>query len=84
MIPKVINYCWFGQNPIPEDVRKCIASWQKYCPNYQIKEWNEANFDVNCCSYVKEAYKAQKWAFVSDYARFFIYIIMVEYTWILM
>lgn len=72
MIPKVIHYCWFGGNPLPESAIKCIESWKKYCPNYEIIEWNESNFDLNCCDYVKEAYQAQKWAFVSDYARFWI------------
>lgn len=70
MIPKKIHYCWFGQNPLPELAQKCIASWKKFCPDYEIIEWNESNFDVNCCDYVKEAYAAKKWAFVSDYARF--------------
>lgn len=68
-IPKVIHYCWFGGNPKPKLVAKCIKSWKKYCPDYEIIEWNENNFDVNCCDYVKEAYEAQKWAFVSDFAR---------------
>lgn len=72
MIPKIIHYCWFGNNPKPKMVRKCIKSWKKYCPDYQIIEWNESNFDVNCCDYVKEAYEAKKWAFVSDYARLWI------------
>ena len=72
MIPKVIHYCWFGGNPLPELAQKCIASWKKYCPGYEIKEWNESNFDLNCCDYVQEAYEAKKWAFVSDYARFWI------------
>lgn len=71
-IPKVIHYCWFGKNPLPELAIKCINSWKKYFPEYEIKEWNESNFDIMCCSYVKEAYKARKWAFVSDYARFWI------------
>lgn len=69
-IPKIIHYCWFGRNPKPDLAVKCIESWKKYFPNYEIKEWNEDNWDVNCCSYVSEAYKARKWAFVSDYARF--------------
>lgn len=72
MIPKIIHYCWFGGNPLPELAVKCIESWKKYCPDYEIKEWNESNFDINCCNYVKEAYQAKKWAFVSDYARFWI------------
>lgn len=72
MIPKIIHYCWFGGNPLPEDAQKCIASWKKYLPEYEIKEWNESNFDVNCCTYVREAYKTKKYAFVSDYARYYV------------
>lgn len=72
MIPKIIHYCWFGGNSLPEDARKCIDSWRKYLPDYEIKEWNESNFDVSCCPYVREAYEAKKYAFVSDYARFFV------------
>ena len=71
-IPKVINYCWFGGSPLPDDVKKCINSWKKYCPDYEIRQWNETNFDLNICSYVREASKMKKWAFVSDYARFWI------------
>lgn len=70
MIPKVIHYCWFGGNEKSEIIKQCIASWKKYCPDYEIIEWNESNFDINCCQYVKEAYEAKKWAFVSDYARY--------------
>lgn len=69
-IPKKIHYCWFGGNPLPEDAVKCIQSWKKYCPDYEIIEWNESNFDYRACDYAAEAYEAQKWAFVSDYARF--------------
>lgn len=71
MIPKKIHYCWFGGNPLPELAQKCIASWKKYCPDYEIVEWNENNFDLNCCAYVKEAYEAKKWAFITDVARLF-------------
>ena len=71
-IPKIIHYCWFGHNPLPEDAKRCIESWKKYCPDFEIKEWNEDNFDINICDYVKEAYDSKKWAFVSDYARFWI------------
>ena len=70
MIPKIIHYCWFGGKPLPELAKKCIASWKKYCPDYEIKEWNEANYDFSGCEYAQEAYKAKKYAFVSDYARF--------------
>lgn len=69
-IPKIIHYCWFGHNPLPPIAKKCIASWKKYLPDYEIKEWNESNFDVDSVPYTKEAYKAGKYAFVSDYARF--------------
>lgn len=69
-IPRVIHYCWFGGNPLPELAVRCIESWKKYCPEYEIKEWNESNFNLDACAYVREAYQAKKWAFVSDYARF--------------
>lgn len=72
MIPKVIHYCWFGHNPLPELALRCIASWKKYLPDYEIKEWNEGNFDVHSIPYISEAYDAKKYAFVSDYARFWI------------
>lgn len=72
MIPKVIHYCWFGRGQMPKLALKCIESWKKYCPDYEIKEWNEDNFDVNAIPYTREAYEARKFAFVSDYARFWI------------
>lgn len=72
MIPKVIHYCWFGHNPLPSFAIKCIESWKKYLPDYEIKEWNEDNFNVNIIPYTAEAYRAGKYAFVSDYARFWI------------
>lgn len=68
-IPKTIHYCWFGGNPLGPDEMACIESWKKYLPGYEIKLWNENNWDVDCCDYVREAYSAKKWAFVSDYAR---------------
>ena len=72
MIPKIIHYCWFGRNPLPPLAIKCIKSWRKYLPDYEIREWNEDNFDVNIIPYTQEAYQAKKYAFVSDYARFWI------------
>ena len=72
MIPKIIHYCWFGRGPLPELAQKCIASWKKYLPDYEIKEWNEDKFDVNIIPYTAEAYAQKKYAFVSDYARFWI------------
>lgn len=65
-----IHYCWFGHSSLGRREVACIDSWRAFLPNYSIKEWNESNFDTACCSYVKEAYAAKKWAFVSDYARF--------------
>lgn len=69
MIPKTIHYCWFGGKPLPELARKCLASWGKFCPDYEIMRWDESNCDLNVCDYVREAYEAKKWAFVSDYVR---------------
>lgn len=68
-IPKIIHYCWFGNGNIPKIAEKCIDSWKKYCPDYKIICWNETNFDLSQNRYASEAYKAGKWAFVSDYVR---------------
>lgn len=69
MIPKVIHYCWFGGKPLPGTARKCLKSWKKICPDYEIKRWDETNFDVNQHPFIASAYKAGAWAFVSDWAR---------------
>ena len=70
MIPKIIHYCWFGRNPKPLLAEKCIKSWKKYCRNYEIIEWNEDNYDLSQAPlYVRQAYDAKKWAFVTDYVR---------------
>lgn len=65
-----IHYCWFGGNSLSDLAVRCISSWQTMCPDYEIIEWNEKNYDVNKSLYMKEAYENKKWAFVSDYARF--------------
>lgn len=70
MIPKIIHYCWFGGNPLPESAKKYIDSWKTFFPGYEIKEWNESNYDVHKNRFINEAYKAHKYAFVSDFARF--------------
>ena len=70
MIPKVIHYCWFGGKPLPPLAEKCIASWRKYLPDYEIRRWDETNFDVEAHPYTRDAYAAGLYAFVSDYARF--------------
>ena len=72
MIPKKIHYCWFGGKPLPVLAEKCINSWKKYCPDYEIIRWDEDSFDINCCQYVKEAYENKKFAFVTDYVRLFV------------
>ncbi len=69
MIPKKIHYCWFGGNPLPELALKCIESWKKYCPDYEIIEWNESNYDIHKNKYMSQAYDNKKWGFVPDYAR---------------
>lgn len=69
MIPKIIHYCWFGGNPKPQSVLDCIASWKRCCPDYEIMEWNETNFDTQINTYCAQAYSMKKWAFVSDVAR---------------
>lgn len=72
-ITNIIHYCWFGGNPLPESALLCIASWKKFFPDYEIKEWNETNFPLSsACRYAQEAYEARKYAFVSDYARYWI------------
>lgn len=69
MIPKIIHYCWFGRKEKPKLAQKCIASWMKYCPDFEIIEWNEDNFDVNMNGYTRMCYEQKKYAFLSDYAR---------------
>ena len=76
MIPKKIHYCWFGYGKKTKLVQKCIASWKKYCPDYEIIEWNETNFDVNKNAYTKMCYEQKKYAFLTDYIRL---IVIAEY-----
>lgn len=71
MIPKIIHYCWFGGNPLPEDAINYINGWKKICPDYEIVRWDENTFDVNSVPYVKEAYENRKWAFITDYVRLY-------------
>ena len=75
MIPKIIHYCWFGHNPLPNSAIKCINSWKKFFPDYEIREWNEDNFDVESIPYTAEAYRIKKYAFVSAFG---CYIIMED------
>lgn len=72
MIPKKIHYCWFGRGEKPKLAQKCIESWRKYCPDYEIIEWNEDNFDVNMNGYTRMCYEQKKYAFLSDYVRLWV------------
>ena len=69
MIPKIIHYCWFGGKPLPKLAQKCKASWEKCFPDYEIKEWNETNYNVNAVPYTKYCYEHKLWAYLSDYVR---------------
>lgn len=69
-IPHILHYCWFGQNPKPKLVTQCILSWKKFLPDWEIKEWNEENYDVNRSEYAAQAYRRKSYAFVADVARF--------------
>ena len=70
IIPKTIHYMWLGGKPLPTNLQKCIDSWKKYCPDYEIIEWNENNYDISKNNYMKQAYEKKAYGFVPDYARF--------------
>lgn len=70
MIPQIIHYCWFGKTPMSPLVEKCINSWRRFMPQYQIMRWDESNFDINASAFMKDAYRTKMYAFVSDYARY--------------
>ena len=70
-IPKIIHYCWFGGNPMPDSFQKCIDSWKQVMPEYEIVCWDESNFDLTSVPFVSEAAEMKKWAFVSDYVRLY-------------
>lgn len=70
-IPKTIHLIWYGGNPYSPIVKRCIASWERHCPDYEIMLWDEEHFDVGGNAFAREAYEAKKWAFVSDYVRLY-------------
>jgi len=75
MIPKIIHYCWISESKnysLPESVKDCINTWKKFLPDYEIREWNINNIDINENTYMREAYNAKKYAFVSDYIRLYV------------
>ncbi|MGO2952817.1 MAG: glycosyltransferase family 32 protein [Lactobacillus sp.] len=69
MIPKKIHYVWVGQQPKSRLIQSCLQTWRRRLPDYEIIEWNEDNFDMHENAYIEQAYRAKKWAFVSDYIR---------------
>ena len=71
MIPKIIHYCWLSDEPFPKKIRKCMETWKKTHPDYEIVRWSTKNFDINSIPSVKEAFEAQKWAFAADYIRMY-------------
>lgn len=71
MIPKIIHYCWFGEKPLPQSLKKYIDDWRTLMPDYEIIEWNEKRFDINSVRWTKDAYEAKKYAFVADYVRIY-------------
>lgn len=71
-IPKKIHYVWVGGKEKPKDIQRCMATWDKYLDGYEVIEWNENNFDINSHPFVKAAYEAKKWAYVSDYIRAYV------------
>ena len=71
MIPKIIHYCWLSDEPFPKKIRKCMETWKKTHPDYEIVRWSTKNFDINSIPYVKEAFEARKWAFAADYIRMY-------------
>ena len=69
MVPKKIHYCWFGRGKKPQLTKKCISSWKKVCPDYEIIEWNEENLNIDAYPYAKYCLENKKWAFLSDFVR---------------
>ena len=69
MIPKTIHYCWFGGNELPEKAKKCIESWRKFCPDYEIKKWSENNYNFDSIRFLQKAAADGKWSFITDYVR---------------
>ena len=69
LIPKTIHYCWFSGNPIPDTLKRCMGTWEKFCPDYEIVRWDESNYDISWSPYMVQAYERKKWGFVSDVAR---------------
>ena len=70
-IPKILHLCWLSGEPFPEDIQKCLASWKEKLPDYSVMLWDLSKVDVNVCSWTKQAWEKKKYAFVSDYVRFY-------------
>ena len=71
LIPKVIHFCWLSNDPYPLKIRRCMDTWKKVMPDYEVKLWNTDNFDIDSVPYVRQAFEARKWAFAADYIRMY-------------
>lgn len=71
LIPKVIHYCWFGNEKLPTSLMNCMKTWEQHLPEFKLKRWDESSFDVSSVPFVWQAYQLKKWAFVADYVRFY-------------
>ena len=71
MIPKIIHLCWLSNDEFPKDIKKCIESWERFLPDYEIMLWNRERFDINSVIWTKEAFEAKKYAFAADYIRLY-------------
>lgn len=69
MIPQIIHYIWLGKNPLPKIAERCIESWKKFFPDYEIKRWDETNLNLNKYQFAIDAYNNKKYAFASDVFR---------------
>jgi hypothetical protein len=69
MIPQKLHYCWFGNKNLPKRLSDCIKTWKLLMPDYELKRWDESNSKIDSIVFLKEAYSAKKWAFVTDYIR---------------
>lgn len=81
MIPKIIHYCWYGRGEMSDQIKQTIASWEKQCPDYEIKKWTEDNSPMQI-PYLRDAVKHHKWAFAADYMRFYVLYREGAYIWI--
>lgn len=71
MINKTIHYVWLGRGEKSDKIKACMESWKRILPDYEIKEWNEDNFDINYNDFTKQSYEKGQYAFTSDVIRLY-------------